>query len=164
MVTPNSFGVFNPNFVSAIETLASSEADAVGQLILSWEELLKPDSGQSRRLSLSREFLSALQIVVRLRSWEANGLAFHTDAGLPSSTEVLASALELRCGDQLAAHVKTLSITSLHLFQTHFVWKAKSELKVDIGIHCQIDDSQIDAISDFIWEHRHLLCPAGEAK
>ncbi len=154
--------LFSPDFISAVEALAASEADAVGRLIAGLKSRSRSDSGSLFELFLPPEFLLALGLALRFQSWELSQIRCHLNAGLPSGAETLIFAIRIFHEPELGKRVQDLSITSLGLFQKHFVWRAKTELQVDLGFQDSFDDDQLDAIAEFLWSNRHALQTQGE--
>ena len=153
---------FSPDFVSAVEALADSEADRVGRLVAELEKTFQSNSGQPFPFFLPRGFLFALGLALRFHSWELNTIRFHLDAGLPSGAETLILAIRLLREPRLERRIEELSMIALRLFHQHFIWRAKTEFQVDLGFQDSIDDDQLDAIADFLWSNRNALRTQGE--
>ena len=121
---------FSPDFVSAVEALADSEADRVGRLVAELEKTFQSNSGQPFPFFLPRGFLFALGLALRFHSWELNTIRFHLDAGLPSGAETLILAIRLLREPRLERRIEELSMIALRLFHQHFIWRAKTEFHI----------------------------------
>ncbi|MDB5337361.1 MAG: hypothetical protein JWN70_2980 [Planctomycetaceae bacterium] len=157
MVLATSITDIHPEFLTALIVSASNEADGVYHLLSLWDIKTRSESGALVPKQFSREFLLAAGVAIRFKVWEMNKTYFHLDAGLPSCSELLVKALQLQSGSELAQLAEMLNMASLRLFHDHFVWLAKNELQVDLGFQDPLNDDQLDAIADFIWNNRHIL-------
>ena len=145
---------FDPEFVDALRGMAEAEADAVGKFLNALRGQfpdLFPES-----FSYPREFLTALGISFRFTTWERCNISVHLDAGLLSGVDLLSRTFDLIHGPELCEIVRRHAITSLRLFETHFLWTAAAEpFQTQLAIDGTLEDADLELIADFIWQHRH---------
>ncbi|MDB5387696.1 MAG: hypothetical protein JWM11_3342 [Planctomycetaceae bacterium] len=153
---------FNSEFVEAVKALAETEATGVAQLLDAWH--LRSQSASEAPFDLSPEFLLAVAISLRFKIWELNNHRWHLDAGLPSSDEILTRALQPVLREDLGTLTHHLHVTSLQIFQDHFVWYVKAQSQVNLTFDDSLDDEHLDAIADFLWNNRHALRTNGESQ
>ncbi|MDB5391722.1 MAG: hypothetical protein JWM11_7368 [Planctomycetaceae bacterium] len=157
-----SLSDFEPDFLTAVMINATAEADGVSQLLNLWDIKVQSESGEARPRQFASEFYLALGVGLRFWAWEDSKIYFHLEVGLPSGKEVILNALQLVSGSELKELSERLNITSLRLIHDRFVWLAKNEMTVDLGFQNQLDDEQLDAIADFLWNNRHIQSIHGE--
>jgi hypothetical protein len=152
-----SLSDFEPDFLTAVMNNAADEAESVVHLLNLWDIKVQSRSGESHPRQFTSEFYLALGVGLRFWAWEESKICFHLEAGLPSGKQVILNTLQLVSGSELKEMAETLNITSLRLFHDCFVWTAKNEQEVDLGFQNQINEEQLDAIADFLWNNRHVL-------
>ena len=109
----------------------------------------------SKPITLPAGFLLDLGAALRLLLWERNGLRVHRDAGLPSAHEAIVSTFKGITNPNSCAWGE-LSLRVLVLSVEHFAWSARFELEADILLDTPEEEAALDAMAQFLWDHRHL--------
>jgi hypothetical protein len=100
-------------------------------------------------LLLPRGFLLRLATGVRLVAWEALGVFFHREIGLPEAREVLRGAF--RFVAEPDAYSNELDLAVLRLSIERFSWYGGPELGADIALGDVEEDAALEALADFLW-------------
>lgn len=157
MIDAISLPDFEPAFLATVVANATADAESVAYLLERWDIKSPDESGDLKPTRFAPEFYLALSVGLRFIAWELGQNLLHLRAGLPTGKEVLLSALRLVAGPELEELATRLNITSLRLFHDHFVWLARNEQAVDLSFDASLDDEQLDALAEFIWNHRNAL-------
>jgi hypothetical protein len=98
-----------------------------------------------------------LGFALRLLIWEQCGLQVHRDAGLPPAREILRDVF-LSPGDPAAA-ARTAQLPGqvMALFIQRFAWAGRRELGTAMVLDHVDEDLALEALADFLWNHRHLV-------
>ena len=117
-----------------------------------------------RPLHLPAELLIGLDLALRFWSWDRSAITAHTDAGLPTSDQVLKRVLSQMHGPELREYVDDLVLRAIVIQREQFVWQAGGELGADLAIKPGDDEEAfLDAMADFLWAHRDKLNPTKDA-
>ena len=123
---------------------------------------LAPKPGQTRGIPAG--ILLDLGAFVRLRRWELAGLFAHRDAGIPTARAALARVIDI-----LVAAAKnrsalgdagTLARAVFDLMVTRFAWHAGRDIGADILLDFPDEDAFVEAMAQFLWDHRRGTPPA----
>jgi hypothetical protein len=109
----------------------------------------------------SPQLLLEVAAIMQIATWEQAGLRHLIADELPEAAEALAllvqrireapkAYLQSNSGDELSHRV-------LRTFLTRFSRSAYTELNVDMAVVGSLDQSALESLADFLWEHRHLL-------
>jgi hypothetical protein len=162
MTTEISLSEFEPKFLTAVINNATAEADGVAYLLKLWNIGHQSESVDFKCREFAPEFYLALAVGLRFWAWESNQTCFHIEAGLPCGKDVLLCAIRLRCGNELQKIAERLNVASLRLLHDHFVWLPNNELAIDLGFRHQLNDEQLDAIADFLFNNLPALETHGD--
>lgn len=146
-------------YVHSLQSLGERGADRVATFLRAFGLESRPD----RPLQLPAELLIGLDLALRFWAWERSAIAAHTDAGLPSSDEVLKRVLSLMHGPELCKYVENLGLRAIIVQREQFVWQAGGKLGADIAITPGDDEAFLEAVAEFLWTHRNQLNPAENA-
>ena len=105
----------------------------------------------------AKAMLLNLGAALRIREWEKNGQKDYIPEPLPSSSEAVQAIVPAEGTDGATA-----TDTYSKVFQAsmrHFALRGRAELGVDVLLDRKgFDEEQaIDALADFLWEHRELV-------
>jgi hypothetical protein len=118
---------------------------------------LAPPPGETR--GFPPDILLDLGAIVRLRRWEAVGLAIHTEAGLPTADAALTrlvAVLTAAVADRTAlAAAGVLARSVFELTVNRFAWTAQPELGTDVVLLADDEDALVAALAPLLWAHRH---------
>ena len=118
---------------------------------------LAPPPGDTR--GIPPGVLLDLGAIVRLRRWEAAGLAVHTEAGLPTAdaalTRLVALLVAAASDRTVLATAGVLARSVFELTVNRFAWTAQPELGTDVVLLADDEDALVDALAQFLWERRH---------
>jgi hypothetical protein len=117
--------------------------------------LIPPRTARGREpVSFPREFLLELAAVLRLAWWEHLGLKDYLPAQQQSAAEAL-SDLYQRWSADLPQTVRAPTLPVLHTWFSRFAWSGLEELHADIVLEETKEQELLEALADFLWEHRH---------
>ena len=146
----------NPEFPLDLVTAVAGDADRDADRVALFLQALGLKPSPARPLALPAAFLLELGAALRLLEWERRGLSAHTDAGLPPSGQALREALRHLDIPELAARTlgDTLTYRVMVLFAERFAWAGREELDADVALGEADEDALLDALADFLWDHR----------
>lgn len=121
--------------------------------------LIPPRTARGRQpISFPREFLLDLAGVLRLALWEHLGLSDRLPADLPNAAEALAELFQ-RWSANLPkvtnAPSRAVLRRVLHTWFSRFAWSGLEELNADVVLDDAKEQALLEALADFLWEHRH---------
>ena len=143
------------DFAGAVYFQAHRSADQVAALLRELGMLPANGDRPATPVALPAEFLLGLDLVLRFATWERSRIFVHVEAGLPDAEDLFARVILLQHGPELQALVTSIAAKSIELFYQHFVWSVGVELQVDLAMSGDVDDAFLDAVADFLWQHRH---------
>ncbi|MCA9054882.1 MAG: hypothetical protein KDA75_13665 [Planctomycetaceae bacterium] len=142
--------------VRAIQRTAEAHADLVADELDKLGSVPGADSGGV----FPAAFLLELAAILQLLAWERAGLTAHIEAGLPSFD---AARHELRDRRQ-RGHWDTEPVGQTLLFGrvlpfllNAFAWDGPELLQADVLLNDADDDTELDAIAEFLFANRHTL-------
>jgi hypothetical protein len=139
---------FPDELVAAVAEGAARDADHVVQFL----RALGLEASPTKPMHLPAAFLLELGAALRLFRWEYCGLHTHLDAGLPPSSQAIRDAF--RHLDGSGPLEMTLAYRVLVLFAERFAWSAREELDAQVALGEADEDALLEALADFLWEHR----------
>lgn len=117
---------------------------------------LAPPPGETR--GFPPGILLDLGAVVRLRRWEAAGLAVHIEAGLPSAhaalNHVVATLTRAAANPAALTTAGALGRAVFDTAVTRLAWAGRPELGADIALGVADEDILIDALARLLWARR----------
>jgi hypothetical protein len=138
-------------FVGALLRQAKEDAGDVLEVLRHFGLFFAKEHGSS--IAIPETFLFALGIATRFARWEFNGSRLHTDAGMPSSDQLLRRLLSGMEWEELRALVDDLHRRTYTLFYRSFVWSAEcDDVGVEIAMAFEDDESFLNTMADFFWE------------
>jgi hypothetical protein len=156
MATSDFFTV--SDFPAELVAGVAREAEADARRVCLFLGVAGVSATPDRPVHLPAGFLLDLAAALRLLCWEQAGLQPQSLGNLPDARhairEVFGSATnppregESRRTDSLALRVVTAYIA-------HFAWEARVELGADVILGEADEDAVLEALADFLWEHRH---------
>jgi hypothetical protein len=136
------------DIVTAIARDAARDAERVGLFLTQLGLKTTPE----KPLALPAGFLCHLGAALRLLEWEGQGFFFHIDAGVPKAQQAIHEAF-LSFTESDADPIK-LCTAVLRLSVERFSWSGPPELGADIALDEVQEDVLLEALADFLWEHR----------
>jgi hypothetical protein len=143
------------DFVGAIYSQVHRGAYRVAACLRYLGMLPANDGRPATPVALPAELLLGLDQALRFADWEDSQIFVHVEAGLPSAEEHLAKVIALQRGPELKAIVTDIAAKVIGLISQHFVWSVAVESQADLAISGDVDDAFLDAVADFLWQHRH---------
>jgi hypothetical protein len=113
-------------------------------------ELANIRSCPGKQLYVQKRFFVNVMTALRLAEWEAQGHAFHLDAGLPNARDMF----RLACSAvdepfEIAAERERLVLA---LWVRHFAWTGRAELGAEIAITEVDEKALLEGMADFLWQ------------
>jgi hypothetical protein len=105
----------------------------------------------------SAEFMLDLAAALRLHFWERAGLEPRRIANLPLAQDAMAEVFQSAVNPQRESGIGppgSLAQRVLAAYIDHFVWEARVELKADVVLGEADEEAMLEALADFLWEHR----------
>ena len=147
-----SISEFPPALVTAVAEEAALDAGRVDLFL----RTLGLEASPTRPIQLPATFLLELGAALRLLCWEDRGLSAHLDAGLPPSSRALREIFLTLADPEVTSRPlkETLAYRVFVLFAEHFAWSGTEELDAQVALGEADEDSLLEALADFLWEHR----------
>jgi len=141
-----------PELVTAIVEDAARDADHVGLFL----RTIGLEGSPHCPIHLPAAFLLDLGAALRLLEWERRGLQVHLEVGLPSAKQALRDVFQAFAAPSgpAVAPARSLTYRVMILFVERFAWNARVELDADITLDEPEEDQLLEALADFLWEHR----------
>ena len=148
-----------------VVTAIAREAFDAANLVCDFLERLNSGAGDKGHVApLSLTLPEALDIAaaLRIQNWETCGLHEQLTDELPTSEEALEIALRDRTSTpaRSATHrtAAPLAWICFIAWVRRFAWNGKADLGSDvlIGHGTDASDSEMRALADYLWEHRHV--------
>ena len=152
--SPQVFNDYPPELVRFAIDEAERDADEVAELLAAAGPA--PPPGQTR--GFPPGILLDLGAVVRLRRWEAAGLAVHREAGLPTARAALnfvIHTLVAAADPEALAAAGALGREVPGLAMGRLAWTARAELGADVALDADDEDALVEALAQFLWARRH---------
>jgi hypothetical protein len=140
-----------------IEAVARDAARDAERVALFLDALSQTPPGRwlaEKPVSLPADFLLALGAALRLWVWEEHKLTAHREAGLPAAREALWDVFRAVADLEAAGRIKGLKARVLSVSVERFAWNARPELGVDVTLGEAEEDAVLEALADFLWDHR----------
>jgi hypothetical protein len=139
---------------------AFHDADLVGSF-LEANGLIPPRNQRRRRnpVFLPLGFLIELAGVLRLASWEQQGFVERIPESLPAAAPALAELFQRWTSPASRSNQTNeppLVYRLLDIWFRHFAWSGLEELHADIALEGTSEQESLEALADFLWEHRHV--------
>ena len=137
--------------VQAVTQLAERQADLTADWL---ESAGYPPYGP---LNVPAAFLLELAAVLQLGEWERQNVLDHLDVKLPSyrqAADELAARTRLGPKEFQGPHATSLSMLVNTVWIERFAWDGPSMLQADIVFGDCDDDSLVERLAEFLWQHR----------
>lgn len=123
-------------------------------------------AGAAIRLARSEQIQDQISIAALMEisatewlgSWIKHDLCGPANEQIDSVMESLPSRVDLLSDEQLLAEpsrLPPLTELVLAIWEKHFAWSGPEEIGADVALESAGEDETLEALADFLWEHRH---------
>ena len=147
-----------PNVPAIVPLELVRKAAIDGESDASGVAALLEAAGFEPPVRLPAALLLGLGAAMRVAAWEAMGHQPHRAAGLPDARKVVLNVVEW-CR-VLSPADRDRAVVALHsqvteISRTQFAWEGPDILGADTLVGEPQDDVFLDALAEFVWQHRH---------
>jgi hypothetical protein len=155
MATTDFFTV--SDFPAELVAGVAREAEADARHVCLFLEAVGVSATPERPVPLPAHFLLDLAAALRLLIWERSGLRPQNIGNLPLSRHALREVLLSAATAQRASAIGEPGVLARRVVAAwidHFAWGARVELGVDVLLEEADDEALLEALADFLWDHR----------
>ena len=123
-------------------------------MVIAFLEALGLHATPNAPIRLPADFLLSLAGAMRILRWQLAGLSHQLHPCLPSPSEVIVRAAkqakrgQRMTGAQLWRRLVTVGVNRL-------AWRGLPDLGADVVLDLPDENTLVEAIAQFFWEHRH---------
>jgi hypothetical protein len=157
--SPTDLSTIPADLVRATAFNAARDAEYAAHLL---DLLAQTPAGRwfaEKPVLLPAAFLLRLGAAIRLLMWEQNSICIHLAAGLPPAREALRDVFHAPIDPEAASRIEDLPKRVFCLSVEHFAWAGRIELAADVTLDPVDEQMALEALADFLWNHRHLGQP-----
>jgi hypothetical protein len=133
------------------------QAEADARRVCLFLEAVGVSATPERPVPLPAHFLLDLAGALRLLIWERSGLRPQRIGNLPLARHALREVLLSAATPQRDCEIGEPGVLARRVVAAwidHFAWHARVELGVDVLVEEADEDALLEALADFLWDHR----------